>query len=84
MKKYRHCTNLTACAIEFKKMVGADLHIRPHMDDQLVKMQIFTKVYAPEAYASGGYTQKVTKTQGLNYDTGDANQERVIAVGYRS
>ena len=29
LKKYRHQTNLTACAIEFMKMVGADLHIRP-------------------------------------------------------
>ena len=24
LKKYRHQTNLTACAIEFMKMVGAD------------------------------------------------------------
>ena len=24
LKKYRHRTNLTACAIELKKMVGAD------------------------------------------------------------
>ena len=29
LKKYRHRMNPTACAIEFKKMVGADLHIRP-------------------------------------------------------
>ena len=56
LKKYRYQTNLTACAIEFTKMVGADLHIRPHMDDQLVKMQISTEVYAPEAHASGVYT----------------------------
>ena len=66
------------------QLVGADLYIRPHMDDQLVKMQISTEVYAPEAYASGVYSQKVTKTQELNYDTDDANQERVIAVSYRS
>ncbi len=29
LKKYCHRPNVTACAIEFKKMVGADLHIRP-------------------------------------------------------
>ena len=29
LKKYRYCMNLTACTIEFVKMVGADLHIRP-------------------------------------------------------
>ena len=32
LKKYRHQTNLTACAIEFMKMVGADLHIRPKVE----------------------------------------------------
>ena len=30
LKKYRHRTNPTACAIEFMKTVGADLHIRPN------------------------------------------------------
>ena len=50
------------------------------MDDQLVKIQIFTEVYAPEAYASGAYTQKVTKTQRLNYDTVDANKKRAMAI----
>ncbi len=29
LKKYRHRMNLTACAIKFMKMVGADLYIRP-------------------------------------------------------
>ncbi len=29
LKKYRHCMNPTACAIEFMQTVGADLHIRP-------------------------------------------------------
>ena len=29
LKKYCHYTNVTACAIKFMKMVGADLHIRP-------------------------------------------------------
>ena len=29
LKKYCHYTNVTACAIEFVKTVGADLHIRP-------------------------------------------------------
>ena len=32
LKEYRHQTNLTACAIEFKKTVGADLHIRPKVE----------------------------------------------------
>ena len=32
LKKYRHQTNLTACAIEFTKTVGADLHIRPKVE----------------------------------------------------
>ena len=39
-----------------KPPVEADSYVRPHMDDQLVKMQIFTEVYAPEAHASGVYT----------------------------
>ena len=30
LKKYRHCTNPTACAVEFTKTVGADLYIRPY------------------------------------------------------
>ena len=29
LKKYCHRSNVTACVIEFMKMVGADLHIRP-------------------------------------------------------
>ena len=29
LKKYCHRMNLTACAIECTKMVGADLYIRP-------------------------------------------------------
>ena len=32
LKKYRHHSNVTACAIEFIKMVGADLHIRPKVE----------------------------------------------------
>ena len=32
LKKYRHCMNPTACAIEFKKTVGSDLHIRPKVE----------------------------------------------------
>ena len=48
--------NPTACTIKPKKTVEVDSHVRPHMDDQLVKMQIFTEVYAPEAHASGVYT----------------------------
>ena len=32
LKKYRYGMNLTACAIEFMKMVGADLHIRPRVE----------------------------------------------------
>ena len=32
LKKYRHQTNLTVCAIEFTKIVGADLHIRPKVE----------------------------------------------------
>ena len=29
LKNYHYHKNLIACAIEFTKMVGADLHIRP-------------------------------------------------------
>ena len=32
LKKYRHCMDLTACAIEFMKTVGADLYIRPKVE----------------------------------------------------
>ena len=31
-EKYRHRSNLTACAIGFMKVVGADLHIRPKVE----------------------------------------------------
>ena len=49
------------------------------MDDQLVKIQIFTEAYAPEAYI-----QNVTRTQGLNYDTDDAYKERAMAIHHLS
>ena len=32
MEKYCHYPNVTACAIEFMEMVGADLHIRPKVE----------------------------------------------------
>ena len=31
LKKYCHHSNVTACAIEFTKTVGADLHVRPNV-----------------------------------------------------
>ena len=32
LKKYRHRSNVTACAIKFIKTVGADLYIRPKVE----------------------------------------------------
>ena len=32
LNNYRYCINPTACAIEFKKMVGADLYICPKVE----------------------------------------------------
>ena len=31
LKRCCHRSNVTACAIKFKKAVGADLHIRPNV-----------------------------------------------------
>ena len=59
--------------------LGRTYESAPHMDDQLVKIQIFTEAYAPEAYI-----QNVTRTQGLNYDTDDAYKERAMAIHHLS
>ena len=32
LQKHCHCTNPTACAIEFMKTVGVDLYIRPKVE----------------------------------------------------
>ena len=32
LKKQHHSLNVTACATEFMKPVGADLHIRPKVE----------------------------------------------------